>query len=44
MKNPFNREIIQVSFLVVATNVSEAVEYLRGRDERNQRARKTKNR
>jgi len=44
MKNPFNREIIQVSFLVVATNVSEAVKYLRGRDERNQRARKTKNR
>jgi len=34
MKNSFNREIIQVSFLIVATNVSEAVEYLRGRDER----------
>jgi len=34
MKNPFNHEIIQMSFLIVAANVSEAVEYLRGRDER----------
>ena len=44
MKNPFNHEIIQMSFLIVAANVSEAVEYLRGRDERIQRARKTKDR
>ena len=34
MKNSFNREIIQVSFLIVATNVAEAVEYLRGRNKR----------